>query len=54
LGAGCHSRLRVRGLEDWAVTYPWEDDAKKGYALWISIMRARLLIVKALKWRAKG
>jgi hypothetical protein len=32
--------------------YSWEDDARKGYELWIAIMRARLLIVRALKARA--
>jgi hypothetical protein len=34
--------------------YDWEDDAKRGYALWIAIMRARLRIVLALKVRAGG
>jgi hypothetical protein len=38
--------------EGAAASYEWEDDARKGYALWIAINRARLLIVKALKVRA--
>jgi hypothetical protein len=34
------------------MTYDWDDDAQKSYALWIAINRARLLIVRALMWKA--
>jgi hypothetical protein len=38
--------------EGAAASYEWQDDAIKSYALWIAINRARLLIVRALKWRS--
>ena len=37
---------------DESLAYDWQDDAVKGYALWIAINRARLRIVQALVWRA--
>jgi hypothetical protein len=48
----CHPDGSASSPADLTAAYDWQDDATRSYLLWVSIKRARLLIVRALKRRA--